>query len=206
MKQDIFELAKQIQAHAKTGLHFVNNEYEIDRYEQIMEASSNILSTLSDEHPKKVRVVMDTEKLYVTPKVDIRVVVFNENGEFLMVKEKVDGLWTLPGGFCDVGYAPSEVAVKETWEEAGIDVRPKRLLGVLDKSRHGHPKTYYYLYTIFMLCEKIGGEEKPGMETLDVAYHPLQNLPPLSQPRITPEQLEMMYQFYSNESAPPYFD
>lgn len=206
MKNDIFEWAKQIQAYCKTGLYYVNNEYEIDRYNQIMEASIEIMSMLSDIEPQKIQVILENDDLYVTPKVDLRSVVFNDKGEFLLVQEKVDGLWTLPGGFCDVGYGPSEIAVKETFEEAGIHVKPVKLLGVLDKKNHKHPKSIYYLYTIYMQCIKIGGEEKVGMETLDVGYFSIDNLPSLSQPRTTVEQLHMMFKFYTGERTEPYFD
>lgn len=206
MKNDILELAKQIQAYCKTGLYFVENEYEIDRYNQIMEASINIISQLSEEEPEKIKLFLDNDDLYITPKIDTRIVVFNEKGEFLFVKEKVDGCWTLPGGFCDVGYSPSDVAVKETMEEAGIQVKPVKLLGVIDKSNYSHPRNIYYLYTIFFLCEKIGGKEKPGIETLDVNYFSINNLPALSTHRITEEQLQMMYKFYTGERIDAYFD
>ncbi|MBF7097188.1 NUDIX hydrolase [Alkalibacter mobilis] len=206
MKDDIFELAKLIQAQAKTGLHFVDSDYEKERYMQIMDATVNIISTLSSHNPEIISMAFHSETLYVTPKVDLRSVVFNDQGKFLMVKEKVDGKWTLPGGFCDVGFTPGEVAVKETWEEAGIDVKPVKLLGVLDKAKHDHPKTLYYLYTIFMLCEKIGGVEKPGSETLDVGYFGLDELPELSIPRVTKKQLEMMHEFYVDINHEPYFD
>lgn len=206
MKNDILELAKQIQAYCKTGLYYVSSDYEIDRYNQIMEASIQIMSMLSGEDPKKIYGLLDNDDLYITPKVDLRSVIFNEVGEFLLVQEKVDGKWTLPGGFCDVGYSPTEVAVKETSEEAGIDVKPVKLLGVLDKRNHNHPKSIYYLYTIYILCEKIGGQEKPGMETLDVRYFSINNLPPLSQPRTTEEQLKMMHKFYTGERTEAYID
>lgn len=206
MKRDLLELAKLIQAQAKTGLHYVTNDYELERYGQIMDATVEMIAHLSDEEPKKISMALHSESLYVTPKVDLRIVVFDEQGRFLLVKEKVDEKWTLPGGFCDVGFSPSEVAVKETWEEAGIHVRPVRLLGVLDKRKHEHPKTLYYLYTIFMLCEKIGGVETPGSETLDVQYFPLDDLPELSTYRTTHRQLAMMHPFFHDPHLEPYFD
>ncbi|MPW26295.1 NUDIX domain-containing protein [Alkalibaculum sp. M08DMB] len=206
MKNDILEWAKQIQSYCKTGLYYVENEYEIDRYNQIMEASVNIISLICDKEPEKISLSLSADDLYITPKVDLRIVVFNDKGEFLFVKEKVDNLWTLPGGFCDVGFSPSEVAVKETWEEAGIEVEPVKLLGVLDKKHYNHPRNIYYLYTIFLLCKKIGGIEKPGMETLAVEYFSLDNLPPLSTPRITKEQLEMMHGFYTGKQTEAFFD
>lgn len=206
MERDILELAKLIQAQAKTGLHFGSSDYEVERYEQIMDATVQLIAQLSAQEPEKIHMALHGESLYVTPKVDLRSVVFDERGRFLFVKEKVDGKWTLPGGFCDVGYSPAEVAVKETWEEAGIDVRPVRLLGVLDKRKHEHPKSLYYLYTIFMLCEKVGGDEKPGSETLDVQYFGLDELPDLSTYRITERQLAMMQPFFENRNMEPYFD
>lgn len=206
MKKDLLELAKLIQAQAKTGLHYVTNDYESERYAQIMDATVEMIAHLSDQEPEKISMALHSESLYVTPKVDLRSVVFDEKGRFLLVKEKVDERWTLPGGFCDVGFSPSEVAVKETWEEAGIHVRPVRLLGVLDKRKHEHPRSLYYLYTIFMLCEKIGGEEKPGSETLDVQYFSLEALPELSTPRTTERQLAMMQPFFHDRSMEPYFD
>ena len=206
MKNDIFEWAKQIQAYCKTGLYYVKSEYEIDRYNQIMDASINIMSLLSDEDPEKLKINMNYENRYITPKVDLRIVVFDDHGKFLLVKEKVDGLWSLPGGFCDVGYSPSEVAVKETQEEAGIHVEPVKLLGVIDKKHYNHPRNIYYLYTIFILCKKIDGEEKPGMETLAVDYFPIDDLPQLSTNRVTEEQLQMMHKFYTGERTEAYYD
>jgi ADP-ribose pyrophosphatase YjhB (NUDIX family) len=206
MKRDLLDLAKMIQAQAKTGLHYVTSDYELERYGQIMDATIEMIARLSEQDPKPIHMALHGESLYVTPKVDLRTVVFDQDGRFLMVKEKVDGKWTLPGGFCDVGYSPSEVAVKETWEEAGIHVQPVRLLGVLDKRKHEHPKTLYYLYTIFMLCEKIGGEETPGSETTDVQYFGLEELPELSTYRVTQRQLSMMQPFFNNQHLEPYFD
>ncbi|QSX08810.1 NUDIX hydrolase [Alkalibacter rhizosphaerae] len=206
MERDVLELAKMIQAQAKTGLHFVTNDYELERYEQIMDTTIQLIAQLSAQEPERIHMALHSESLYVTPKVDLRTVVFDDKGRFLLVKEKVDGKWTLPGGFCDVGFSPSEVAVKETWEEAGINVRPVRLLGVLDKRKHEHPKTLYYLYTIFMLCEKVGGVEQPGSETLDVQYFALDDLPELSTYRVTKRQLGMMEPFFHNRDLEPYFD
>ena len=46
-----------------------------------------------------------------------------------MVRETIDGNWSVPGGWADVGLTPFEVACKEVFEESGLEVEPVRLLG-----------------------------------------------------------------------------
>ncbi len=81
---------------------------------------------------KKIIGLFDQEVGYQTPKVDVRGVIF-QDGKLLMVREVIDGGWTVPGGWADVGYSPSEIAAKEVQEEAGITVKPLRLLAVLEQ-------------------------------------------------------------------------
>jgi ADP-ribose pyrophosphatase YjhB (NUDIX family) len=123
-----------------------------------------------------------------------------------MVREKVDGLWSLPGGWADIGYSPSEVAVKESREEAGAEVRPMRLLGILDKRFHEHPADIYYIYKVFIECEFIGWVESDKMETTEFGFFPQDRLPPLSTPRITSEQMEKLFDYASGDLAEPMFD
>lgn len=90
--------------------------------------------------------------------------------KILMVKEKSDGAWALPGGWGDIGFSPSEVAIKEVEEEAGLDVKAIKLIGVFDMKCHPHPPSAYHIYKIFIQCEIIGGEPKAGLETSDVQF------------------------------------
>jgi ADP-ribose pyrophosphatase YjhB (NUDIX family) len=166
------------------------------------------LGQLTDEPIEKIGNLFTQERDgYQTPKVDIRAVVFNESGEILMVKEKVDGCWSLPGGWADVGYTPAEVAVKEVQEETGLDVKTVRVLGIFDKRNHPHPPEGWYVYKIFILCEKIGGQiSKDTTETSDIQYFSLENLPPLSEPRNVFSQIKMMFDYRNNPEKAVYFD
>jgi ADP-ribose pyrophosphatase YjhB (NUDIX family) len=132
---------------------------------------------------------------YRTPKVDVRCVVFNEGDEILMVKERVDGRWSLPGGWCDVGYTPVEVAEKEAYEEAGIRVKADRVLAIFDKKCHDHPEDLFYAYKIFIECQAEDFAISTGMETLDVGFFPQDGLPELSTPRNTEYQISRMFDF-----------
>jgi ADP-ribose pyrophosphatase YjhB (NUDIX family) len=143
---------------------------------------------------------------YRTPKVDVRAVVFNDKDEILLVQERIDSRWSLPGGWCDVGYTPTEIAEKETYEEAGIQVKVKRLLAVLDKKCHEHPEDLFYSYKIFMECEAGSYDINTGMETLDVGFFGINEIPELSTPRNTAAQIRMMFDFHFNKILWPVID
>jgi ADP-ribose pyrophosphatase YjhB (NUDIX family) len=67
-----------------------------------------------------------------------------------LVKERSDGLWTLPGGWADIGDSPSFAAVREVREECGYDVAAKKLAAVYDRDKHDHPKVQHHVYEIFL--------------------------------------------------------
>ncbi|MCG8702228.1 MAG: NUDIX hydrolase [Bacteroidales bacterium] len=191
------DIAKELQAIAQAGLTFTENKYDIERYEQIRSLSVNIMREYTEAPIEKIIDAFAFEKGYQTPKVDVRGVVFRE-GKILMIQESIDNNWTLPGGWADVNHTPFEIAEKEVWEEAGLKVKPIRLLAVFDKSKHDHPADYYHIYKLFILCEDLGGEVCTGMETIDVGWFTTDDLPPLSMPRISKEQIEIMFEFYRN--------
>ncbi|MGZ4160348.1 MAG: NUDIX domain-containing protein, partial [Neobacillus sp.] len=137
--------------------------------------------------------------------VDIRAVVFKKN-KILMVRENTDGKWSLPGGWADIGLTPSEVAVKEVKEESGFDVKPVKLLAVLDKKCHPHPPSAFHIYKIFIHCEIIGGQPAKGIETSEVNFFAENELPPLSTGRITKTQMEMAFKYLKNPQEPVYLD
>jgi ADP-ribose pyrophosphatase YjhB (NUDIX family) len=197
MAFDWLQIAKEIQSLAQAGLTYCENKYDLDRYRQLREISVRIMHEYTDTPIEKILELFANEEGYQTPKVDIRAVIFR-SGRILMVRESTDGLWTLPGGWADIGYSPFETAVKEVLEEAGINVHPLRLLAVFDKIKHAHPPDRYHVYKFFILCNDSGQSIKPGMETTDVAWIDRNELPPLSLLRITKEQILTMFDFYDH--------
>lgn len=206
MADTIIELAKQIQSVAETGIQYSQNPYDIDRYNDISRLSLKIIEQLTAEPYEKIKMYIEENDGYKTPKIDIRAAVFNTEGQVLLVKEKKDGLWAMPGGFADVGYTPSQIAIKETREEAGINVLVDRLAAVLDKRSHDHPLGIYDAYKLFFLCHYTGGTLATGMETSDVGYFSINELPPLSTPRNTKEQIHLMFEFYQQKRQEVVFD
>ncbi|MVP02303.1 NUDIX hydrolase [Paenibacillus lutrae] len=205
MQEKWLEWAKQIQSIAQTGLAYGKDEYDLERYEMLRDLSIAIMSEYTDIEPVKVRELFAGETGYATPKVDIRAVVFREH-KLLLVREKSDGAWALPGGWADIGLSPSEVAVKEVREEAGFEVKAGRLLAVWDKKFHEHPPSPFHVYKMFILCEITGGSAKVGLETSEVRFFGRNELPELSLERNTAAQLHTMFEQYDESSGPSLFD
>ncbi|AOT70254.1 NUDIX hydrolase [Geosporobacter ferrireducens] len=205
MKYPWIEIAKKIQALAQSGLTYANNSYDIERYEALRDISIEMMALFSDMEMEQVRELFANETGYQTPKVDVRGVIFQEN-KILMVQENIDGCWSLPGGWADIGLSPAEVAVKEVLEEAGYAVKALRLLAVMDKKNHPHPPSPYHIYKIFIQCEITGGAPKAGMETSDVKFFGKNELPELSLDRNTQCQIYKMFEFLDDPHKPSLFD
>ncbi|HEX8545543.1 MAG TPA: NUDIX hydrolase [Cytophagaceae bacterium] len=197
METKFLEYAKRLQAIAQAGLTYALNDYDLERYAELKEISLQMMSDLSNTKLEVIEDLFKNETGYQTPKVDVRAVVFRDQ-KILMVKEKIDGHWSLPGGWADVGYTPNEIAIKEAREESGLEVKPKKLVAVLDKKCHPHPPSPYHTYKIFILCEEVGGILGGGMETSEVDFFELNELPPLSEERITRSQIELMYAYHND--------
>lgn len=191
-EKELLGLAQRMRALAQNGLTYSLSAYDTERYEELLLLSDRLSSLVTGYEPEEIGACYRLQKEYATPKVDIRAVVFNEKDEILLVREKHDGCWSLPGGWSDVGYSPKEVAVKEVKEETGLDVRAVRLLAVMDMSRHAHPAIPFYVYKFFILCERVGGEFTEVFDILEKGFFPLHRLPPLSLERVLPGQIEQM--------------
>ncbi len=171
-----------------------------------------MLAKLSGGEPGQIKDLMTADVGYRTPKTDVRAVVLRA-GQVLLVREREDGAWSLPGGWAwslpggwaDIGLSPRENVEKEVWEESGLRVRATRLLAVVDKKMHQHPPSPNYVYKLFFRCEETGGQLVQGLETLGVGFFGLDNLPPLSVDRNTEAQVRLAVQL-AQQPGPVYFD
>lgn len=205
MSKKWLEWAKRIQALSQSGLAFSKDIYDIERYEELRAISVEILAEHTGLEFQKVSDLFATDKGYQTPKVDVRGVVFKDN-KILMVCESLDNKWSLPGGFCDIGLSAAENVVKEIKEESGYEVKPVKLLALMDKDKHPHPPEAYHYYKIFILCEMIGGIPASGVETNNVQFFSPANLPTLSTNRNTESQIKTMFEFMDNPDKETIFD
>jgi len=205
MEPKWLQWGKQLQAIAQAGLTYSKDVYDLERFEDIRKLSMEIMSEYTKMDTTSIRELFANETGYATPKVDIRAVVF-KNEKILMVKEKTDKSWALPGGWGDIGLTPAEVAVKEVREESGYQVKAVKLIAVMDKKCHPHPPSPYHVYKMFLQCEIMGGEAKEGIETSSVGFFSVDALPPLSIPRNTESQIQLAFKHLYNPGESVYFD
>ncbi len=198
--------AKRLQTMAQTGLTYCRDPYDIGRYHEIAEIAAAMMARGSDTPVEHVRDMFAGETGHATPKVDVRTAVFRPGArgvEILLVREKSDGLWTLPGGWADVGESPSEAAAREVLEESGYVVRITRLLAVFDKRKHPHPPQAFYVYKLFFAAEIVSSDETggDGKETDAVAFFAPDLLPPLSVKRALPGQIATLFALHAAGAA-----
>ena len=199
--------ARRLQALAQTGLTYASDPYDIERYEALRRIAAEMAGTNPAE-AAALEEAFAQETGYATPKVDVRGVVFDAEGRMLLVRERSDGKWTLPGGWADVGVSPSENVEREIFEEAGFQTRTTKLLAVYDRRLHGHPAMLYHVYKMFFLCEITGGEAAAGgtTETDGVAFFAPGEIPPLSTGRVTAAQLDRFFEHRLQPDLPTDYD
>ncbi|HSL90313.1 MAG TPA: NUDIX hydrolase [Ignavibacteriaceae bacterium] len=199
------EIARELQQLAQTGLAFAENEYEKKRYDRLNEIAVEIVDSNTQLEKESVKKIFMKQPGYATPKIDVRAAVMKD-GKILLVQETTDSLWAMPGGWADVGDIPSEVAIRETKEESGFDVKPVKVIGVFDANRAGRPLEFFHAFKIVFLCELTGGEAKPSSETLDVIFFSFDELPELSLNRTNLKHIEEIKLHLINPERKTFFD
>ena len=201
----ILDWARKVQAIAQNGLAFTHDPFDKERYTQLTELVTSILATELDIPVDQAKGFWEGEEGYATPKVDVRGGIF-EDDRVLLVRERSDGKWTLPGGWIDINDSPSGAVVREIFEESGYHARAVKLAALVDKLRHPHPPGIHHIYKLFFLCELTGGEPTVSSETDAVQFFPVHALPELSTGRVLASQIERLYHHRLHPELPTDFD
>jgi ADP-ribose pyrophosphatase YjhB (NUDIX family) len=205
MDEKWLKWAKQLQALSQAGLEYSKDRFDIERFEEIRKISVEIMSEYTELDTKKVRCLFAGESGYQTPKIDVRAAVFKDNA-ILLVKEKSDDKWSMPGGWADIDLTLKENLVKEAKEEAGAEIRVRRIIAVLDRNRAVNDPYPYSVYKFFVECEYVSGRYQDNSETSDCRFFSLSQLPELSHTRNTYEQVKMCFEAYQKDVHEVIFD
>ena len=198
--------AQRLQAIAQNGLTYAKDPFDVERFNQVRQVAAEILASASESANAESLVEEFQRNFgYATPKVDVRAAVFH-NDRILLVKERSDNGWTLPGGWADIGDSPSAAALREIREESGYEATVKKLAAVYDRELHDHPPYPFHAYKLFFVCELTGGAARPSIETTAVDFFAEKDIPCLSLPRVTPVQIQHMFDHYRHPEWPTSFD
>lgn len=197
--------ARQLQTMAQTGLSYANDPYDIERYTAMRELAAEIAAHYANTDLPFVRELFAHDSGHPTPKVDVRAAVF-QGETILLVRERSDGCWTLPGGWADPGESPANSVTREVREESGYEVRATKLLMFYDRDKHDHPPIAFHAYKCFFQCELLGGSAAHSSETDGVGFFRADEIPPLSLTRVTPAEIARCFEHYRNPTLPTDFD
>lgn len=109
---------------------------------------------------------------YIDPKLAVLALV-PYGGGLVMVRRAIEpgyGLWVVPGGFVDAGEKVEEAVVRETQEEASLNVRVVRLLNV---HSYRHSRTV----VLSFITEYLSGELTAGDEELEARVFSREEIP-----------------------------
>jgi ADP-ribose pyrophosphatase YjhB (NUDIX family) len=198
--------SKQLQSIAQAGLEYSKDPFDKERFSQIRNISIQILNSYTDIDTNKIKQLFANETGYQTPKIDVRAAIFNHESKILLVKEKNDNKWSLPGGWADIDLSICENIIKEAKEEAGAEIKPKRLIAVHDRQKHIEDSLPYSVYKIFVECDFIKSQFNENIETSDHKFYTRQKLPELSIGRNTAKQINMCFDARLKKTFETLFD
>jgi ADP-ribose pyrophosphatase YjhB (NUDIX family) len=199
----------RLQGIAQAGLELSDGPYDLERYKALRALATEIAAAHLELRSPAERMALDEllagDGGYPTPKVDVRALV-RRGREVLLVRERADGRWSLPGGWADVGWSPAAMVEREVAEESGFRVRARRLLALWDRSRHNPGPYPHSVYKVAVACDLLGGEARPSIETLAAGWFTLDALPELSTGRTTAAQIERLVELDDHPELPPDLD
>lgn len=200
--------ARKLQAIGQNGLKHAETPFHQERYQKIIDIAFEIFSSKSGLEINEIKKIFSEEQGHATPKIDSRAVV-QKGDKILFVQEKDDGLWSLPGGWVEVGERPKESIEKEVLEESGYVVEAKKLIGVYDKDReHKNPFSPFHVLSLFFLCElkEFTPRDVDNFEINRVGFFGISNMPPISTNRISIKHIKRAFQHLENSKLPTDFD
>ena len=196
--------AREIFSLSQSGITYSGNQYDIERYKRLQEITAEIIASQAEITKESALDSFSMQAGYITPKVDVRGAVVRD-GKILLIQERADSNWAMPGGWADLGNSPASVAEREVWEESGFRVRAKKVVAVIDANRI-EPMEFYNAYKIIFLCQLLDGEPRTSYETLAVDFFDLNHLPPLSSYRTNEDMLKEVSAHIADPSRPTAFD
>jgi ADP-ribose pyrophosphatase YjhB (NUDIX family) len=199
------EWAREIQALAQTEYHYAHDDYQQDRCRRLMEIAAEMISKRTGIESLPLMKAFSSQVGYATPKIDVRAAVF-QGEKLLLVRERLDGGWTMPGGWADVGDTPSKAAEREVREEAGFNVKTRKIIGVYDANRV-NPLEVFHAFKIVFLCDILDGEARPSKETSEVAFFNETSIPAnFSGERTTRRHIRDVFANLRDPDCPTVFD
>ncbi len=201
--EKLYLLADELRSTAQWGLRFSGNDYDKERYQRVLEASARLTAVLDGKEDfQGVSNRFEDNLNRLTPFAGAEGAVFHE-GKLLLIRRADNRLWAVPGGSVEVGETAAQAAQRELKEEAGLDGKPVRLLGVFDSYLWGSQiKAHIFHFVFEMEAENLA--MKPGPEALEAGFFGESEIPSLTPGHA--QRVPVLFQLWRGEKTVPYID
>ena len=193
------DFAKAIQrmlAITDTGLTYSKDSYDRERYEDLRQILWSVLQDQTELDQEELTSILKPTGSYATPLMDVRAWIVQDQ-KICLVRGQGEDTWALPGGFGEVGYSPKENIRKEVQEETGFFAEVGSLLAIFDTNRFQMQSKQYAKFVFD--CRLLDGDFQENQEVAELGFFDISALPPLSEKRITKEQMDILWQVYQGE-------
>jgi ADP-ribose pyrophosphatase YjhB (NUDIX family) len=168
----------EVRAIARTGLHYSENPFDRERYERLLTIAAEGYAAHTQFDTETIRARFMAEVGYSTARVGADSAIFDADDRLLLVRRADDDKWGLIAGWVEPNESPEQTAVREIKEEAGVDARIQRLVGVFHRPAHPteHP---HGMVSVVFLCSIVSGTLRPlPHEVTELAWRDIDAVAP----------------------------
>ena len=193
---DFAKAMQRMLAITDTGLTYTKDPFDRERYEDLRQILWSLLQDQTELNQEELTAIFQPSGSYATPLMDVRAWIVQDQ-KICLVRGQGEDTWALPGGFGEVGYSPKENIRKEIQEETGFFSEVGSLLAVFDTNRFQMQSKQYAKFVFD--CRLLDGDFQENQEVAELGFFDISALPPLSEKRITKEQMDILWQVYQGE-------
>ena len=193
---DFAKALQRMLAITDTGLAYTKDPFDRERYEDLRQILWSLLQDRTELNQEELTAIFQPSGSYATPLMDVRAWIVQDQ-KICLVRGQGEDTWALPGGFGEVGYSPKENIRKEVQEETGFFAEVGSLLAIFDTNRFQIQSKQYAKFVFD--CRLLDGDFQENQEVAELGFFDISALPPLSEKRITKEQMEILWQVYQGE-------
>ncbi len=183
---------------SRIGLKFSKDPYAIENYQELQTLAIQQLDEIyhlpEEDHPYQ-------RDIYPTPNISVRVIIFNDQKQLLLVQERDDQKYAVPGGWCDIFESAKENAIKEVKQETNLDVRIDKVLAILRRDIYKQHPSLISEYVIYFSATILEGELAHNHEILSLAFYDLDKLPEFSRKMTSIELHKALNVYLNNEEV-----
>ena len=193
---DFAKALQRMLAITDTGLAYTKDPFDRERYEDLRQILWSLLQDQTELNQEELTAIFQPSGSYATPLMDVRAWIVQDQ-KICLVRGQGEDTWALPGGFGEVGYSPKENIRKEVQEETGFFAEVGSLLAIFDTNRFQIQSKQYAKFVFD--CRLLDGDFQENQEVAELGFFDISALPPLSEKRITKEQMDILWQVYQGE-------